>query len=54
MEHSLNIYITAHTLITSLGFGIQENTEAIRACRSGIRIQGGRTDIRQPAIGRYD
>ena len=39
MEHSLNIYITAHTLITSLGFGIQENTEAIRACRSGIRIQ---------------
>lgn len=39
MEHSLNIYITAHTLITSLGFGIQENTEAIRAYRSGIRIQ---------------
>lgn len=39
MEHSLNIYITAHTLITSLGFGIQENTEVIRACRSGIRIQ---------------
>ena len=39
MEHSLNIYITAHTLITSLGFGIQENTEAIRACRSSIRIQ---------------
>ena len=39
MEHSLNIYITAHTLITSLGFDIQENTEAIRACRSGIRIQ---------------
>ncbi len=39
MEHPLNIYITAHTLITSLGFGIQENTEAIRACRSGIRMQ---------------
>lgn len=39
MEHSLNIYITAHTLITTQGFGIQENTEAIRACRSGIRIQ---------------
>lgn len=39
MEHPLNIYITAHTLITTLGFGIQENTEAIRACRSGIRIQ---------------
>lgn len=39
MEHPLNIYITAHTLITSLGFGIQKNTEAIRACRSGIRMQ---------------
>lgn len=39
MEHPLNIYITAHTLISSLGFGIQENIEAIHAYRSGIRMQ---------------
>ena len=25
MEYPLNIYITAHTLISSLGFGISEN-----------------------------
>ncbi|WP_291590279.1 beta-ketoacyl-[acyl-carrier-protein] synthase family protein [Bacteroides sp.] len=39
MEHPLNIYITAHTLISSLGFGMQENIEAIHAYRSGIRMQ---------------
>lgn len=39
MEHPLNIYITAHTLISSLGFGIQENLEAIHNYRSGIRMQ---------------
>lgn len=39
MEHPLNIYITAHTLISSLGFGMQENVEAVRAYRSGIRMQ---------------
>lgn len=39
MEHPLNIYITAHTLISSLGFGTQENIEAIHAYRSGIRMQ---------------
>lgn len=36
MEHPLTVYITAHTLISSLGFGTQENMEAIRAYRSGI------------------
>lgn len=39
MEHPLNIYITAHTLISSLGFGMQENIEAVHAYRSGIRMQ---------------
>ncbi len=39
MEHPLNIYITAHTLISSLGFGILENRNAIHAYRSGIRVQ---------------
>lgn len=36
MEHPLTVYITAHTLISSLGFGTQENMEAIRAYRSGV------------------
>ena len=39
MEYPLNIYITAHTLIRSLGFGIPENLEAIHNYRSGIRMQ---------------
>ena len=39
MEYPLNIYITAHTLISSLGFGIPENLEAIHNYRSGIRMQ---------------
>ena len=39
MEHPLNIYITAHTLISSLGFGISENKKAIHDYRSGIRMQ---------------
>ncbi len=39
MEHPLNIYITAHTLISSLGFGISENRKAIHDYRSGIRMQ---------------
>lgn len=40
MEHPLNIYITTHTLISSLGFGVSENRKAIHDYRSGIRIQG--------------
>ena len=39
MEYPLNIYITAHTLISSLGFGISENRKAIHDYRSGIRMQ---------------
>ena len=39
MEDPLNIYITAHTLISSLGFGISENKKAIHDYRSGIRMQ---------------
>ena len=39
MEHSLNTYITAHTLISSLGFGTPKNVEAIHAYRSGICMQ---------------
>ena len=39
MEHPLTVYITAHTLISSLGFGMQENKEALRSYRSGIRLQ---------------
>ena len=39
MEYPLNIYITAHTLISSLGFGISENKKAIHDYRSGIRMQ---------------
>lgn len=39
MEHPINTYITAHTLISSLGFGMRENIEAVRAYRSGIRMQ---------------
>ena len=39
MEYPLNIYITAHTLISSLGFGMSENKKAIHDYRSGIRMQ---------------
>lgn len=39
MAYPLNIYITAHTLISSLGFGISENKKAIHDYRSGIRMQ---------------
>ena len=39
MEYPLNIYITAHTLISSLGFGVAENKKAIHDYRSGIRMQ---------------
>ena len=39
MEHHLTTYITHDALISALGFGTQENLEAIRACRSGITLQ---------------
>lgn len=39
MEHPVNIYINAHSLISSLGFGTQENVDAIRSYQSGIRLQ---------------
>lgn len=38
MEHPVNIYINAHSLISSLGFGTQENVDAIRSYQSGIRL----------------
>ena len=44
MEHPLTVYITANTLISSLGFGTQENMEAIRAYHSGIRLQQATID----------
>lgn len=39
MEHPLTVYLTANTLISSLGFGTQENSKALRAYRSGIHLQ---------------
>lgn len=36
MEHPVNIYMTAGSLITSLGFGLEENMKNIRSSRSGI------------------
>lgn len=40
MEHPLTpVYITADTLISSLGFGTKENLEAIGNYRSGIALQ---------------
>ena len=39
MEHHLTTYITHDTLISALGFGSQENLEAIRSYHSGITLQ---------------
>lgn len=39
MEHHLTTYITHDTLVSALGFGTQENLEALRAYRSGITLQ---------------
>lgn len=39
MEHHLTTYITHDTLISALGFGTQENLEAIRSYHSGIILQ---------------
>lgn len=39
MEHPLTVYITAHTLISSLGFGTKENLKTIRKGQSGICMQ---------------
>lgn len=40
MEHPItNVYITADTLISSLGFSTQENLEAISNYRSGVAMQ---------------
>lgn len=50
MEHPLNIYITADALISSLGFGIQENLEAIRNYRSGITLQEGHRIANTPIL----
>ena len=55
MEYPLNIYITAHTLISSLGFGISENRKAIHDYRSGIRMQeAGRISDSQILAGMID
>lgn len=40
MEHPItNVYITADTLISSLGFNTEENLKAIRNYRSGVTLQ---------------
>ena len=39
MGHHLTTYITHDTLISALGFGTQENLEAIRSYHSGITLQ---------------
>ena len=49
MEYPLNIYITAHTLISSLGFGIPENL-GIHNYRSGIRMQEAGTISDHPLL----
>ena len=36
MEHPITVYITADTLISSLGANTRENIKAIREYRSGI------------------
>ena len=55
MEYPLNIYITAHTLISSLGFGISENRKAIHDYRRGIRMQeAGRISDSQILAGMID
>ena len=36
MEHPITVYITADTLISSLGANTQENIKAIREYQSGI------------------
>ena len=36
MEHHLTTYITHDTLISALGFGTQENLEAIRSYHSAV------------------
>lgn len=36
MEYPVNRYVTAGSIISSLGFGTEENFSHIRACRSGI------------------
>lgn len=55
MEYPLNIYITAHTLISSLGFGVAENKKAIHDYRSGIRMQeAGRISDSQILAGMID
>lgn len=56
MEHPItNIYITADTLISSLGFSTQENLEAIRNYRSGVAMQpDGHMAATINPVGRQD
>ena len=39
MEHQLTTYIISDTIISSLGFGTQENLEALRTYQSGVTVQ---------------
>lgn len=48
MEHPVNIYMTAGSLITSLGFGLEENVKAIRSSRSGIVRVNDRALFEEP------
>ena len=53
MEHHLTTYITHDTLISALGFGTQENLEAIRSYHSGITLQTDKR-IAQPLSRKRD
>ena len=56
MEHHLTTYITHDTLISALGFGTQENLEAIRSYHSGITLQTDKriADYGQPLSRKRD
>ena len=56
MEHHLTTYITHDTLISALGFGTQENLEAIRSYHSGITLQTDKriADTPQPLSRKID
>jgi 3-oxoacyl-(acyl-carrier-protein) synthase len=51
MEHQVNKYITAGSIISSLGFTLEENLQSIREYRSGIRIIEEQTLYDSPFMG---
>lgn len=50
MEHHLTTYLSADTIISSLGFSTPENLDAIRQYRSGIALQEGKRIADQPIL----